>query len=219
MCVPVFPTDFHQMLVIKEEDPSDWSPSLHGNQDPGHLHIKEEKEEFWTSQKGEQLKWLEEADIMRSPFTAVSVKTEGDEEKPPSSQLRQSQAEYSREAETPTSCSAKPLKKETDGEDCGGSEFARSLVLSSFLQPNKDEKASVSFDDHDYWQKPLSDSETDDSDSGWRETRAPETALHALKWHVSVKSEESTQDRIKLPFFFNYFTMKILSCVKSYENK
>ncbi|XP_038592427.1 uncharacterized protein LOC119916467 [Micropterus salmoides] len=67
------PADVQQLLVIKEETPSEWSPSL-DQEDPELLHIKEEQEKLWTSQEGEQLNGLEEADITRFPFTAVPVK-------------------------------------------------------------------------------------------------------------------------------------------------
>ncbi|XP_054628083.1 oocyte zinc finger protein XlCOF22-like isoform X2 [Dunckerocampus dactyliophorus] len=43
-------------------------------------HVKEEEEEFWTTQDGECLQGLEEADLPNLPLTVVSVKTE---DKPP----------------------------------------------------------------------------------------------------------------------------------------
>ncbi|XP_033182101.1 gastrula zinc finger protein XlCGF8.2DB-like [Anabas testudineus] len=58
-------------------------------------HIKEEEEEVWTSLEGEQLPGLEEF-----PFSCVAVKSEDDEEKPQSSQLRQSHTEDNRDFET-----------------------------------------------------------------------------------------------------------------------
>ena len=76
-CLSVFPAGVQQLLVIKEEVPPEWSPSL-DQEDPEPLHIKEEQEEVWTSQEGEQLNGLQEADITRFPFTAVPVKREDD---------------------------------------------------------------------------------------------------------------------------------------------
>ncbi|XP_038592425.1 uncharacterized protein LOC119916466 isoform X1 [Micropterus salmoides] len=131
----VFPTDVQQLLVIKEEVPSECSPSL-DQEDPELLHIKEEQEELWTSQEGEQLNGLEEADITRFPFTAVTVKSEDEEEKPQSPQLHQSQTEDNREAEPSASSSATQIKTETDG----GSEPAGNLD-HSHLQPDTDEKS------------------------------------------------------------------------------
>ena len=76
----VFPAGVQQL--IKEEVSPDWSPSL-DQKDPEPLHIKEEQEELLTSQEGKQVNELGEADIIMYPFTAVTVKSEDDEEKPP----------------------------------------------------------------------------------------------------------------------------------------
>ncbi|XP_028460151.1 zinc finger protein 271-like [Perca flavescens] len=84
--------------------------------DPERRHIKEEEEELCISQDAEQLQAPEEADFS---------KREDDEEKPPSSQLRPSQADESREAEP------QQMETEADGEDCGGSEADAHSHLSS----------------------------------------------------------------------------------------
>ncbi|XP_030256949.1 oocyte zinc finger protein XlCOF6-like isoform X6 [Sparus aurata] len=109
----VFSAGVQQLLVIKEEVSSEWSPSL-DQEDPNPIHIKEEQEEFWASQEGEQLHGVEGADINRFPFTAVIVKTEDHEEKPQTSQLHQSQTEGKTEAEPPASSSTTRIKTETD---------------------------------------------------------------------------------------------------------
>ncbi|XP_039978078.1 zinc finger protein 570-like [Xiphias gladius] len=127
----VCPADVQQLLVSKEEAPpeqQEWSPSLDRAEPPEPPHIKEEQEELWTSQEGEQLQGLEEADINKFSFTPVPVKSEDDdEEKPQTSQLHQSQTEENREAEPPASSSAEQMKTEADGEDCGGPEPASNL--------------------------------------------------------------------------------------------
>ncbi|KAL7382143.1 hypothetical protein ABVT39_017505 [Epinephelus coioides] len=75
-----------QLLVVKEEVPpeqQEWSSSV-DQEDPEPPHIKEEEEEVWSSQEGEQLQGLEEADITKFTFTPVPVKSEDDEEEPQS---------------------------------------------------------------------------------------------------------------------------------------
>ncbi|XP_038580288.1 zinc finger protein 260-like [Micropterus salmoides] len=149
------PADVQQLLVSKEEVPPDqqeWSPRLDQEDPPELPHIKEEQEELWTSQEGEQLPGLEEADITKFTFTPVPVKSEEDdeEEKPQSSQLHQSQTE----------------QMEADGEDCGGPEPARNSDPDRLVQP-------VSNDDSLDW------TETDKSDGDWEETREPHSGLNS----------------------------------------
>ncbi|XP_070708316.1 zinc finger protein 502-like [Pempheris klunzingeri] len=169
--VEVFPAAVQQLLVIKEEDPPQWSPNLE-QKHPEPLHIKEEQDEVWTSQEGEQLNSLEEPDITRFPSTAVPVKSE-DEEKPQSSQLHQSQTEDNREAEPPVSSSATQIKTESGGEDCGGSEPARNQDPDGHSQLSTDEKTSEIEVKNEDRQESLADPgpESEDSDSGWKEAR------------------------------------------------
>ncbi|KAG8012287.1 Gastrula zinc finger protein XlCGF57.1 [Nibea albiflora] len=94
---------------VRTGDQQEWRNSLYPED------IKEEQEELWSSQQVEQLQGLEEDDITRFPFTAVSVKTEDDnEDKTQSLQLHQRQSEESREAEPPASSSAQHMEIETD---------------------------------------------------------------------------------------------------------
>ncbi|XP_033933538.1 zinc finger protein 271-like [Pseudochaenichthys georgianus] len=118
-------------------------------------HMKEEQEELWSSQEGEQLQGLEEADITKSTFTPVPVNSEDDEEKPQSSQLHHKQTEH--------------LETEVDGEDCGGPEPARNSDPEKHLQPETEDNPGGSFE-------PATGetSEPDTEDSGdWKETREP----------------------------------------------
>ncbi|XP_074542295.1 uncharacterized protein LOC141802631 [Halichoeres trimaculatus] len=66
---------------MKEEPPEqqEWSSSLQ-QEDSEPPHIKEEEEELWSSQEGEQLQGLEEAETTKTTFTPVPVKTEEEEQ-------------------------------------------------------------------------------------------------------------------------------------------
>ncbi|XP_042291825.1 zinc finger protein 250-like [Thunnus maccoyii] len=105
------PADVQQLLENREEVPFE-------QQDQEPPHIKEEEEELWTSQEGEQLQGLVGVDIPSSP---VSVKKSEDDEEP--SQLHQSQTEKNRDF-------------------VGGSEPASNVYPDSYLQPVSNEKAS-----------------------------------------------------------------------------
>ncbi len=82
---------------------------------PKPVHIKEERGELLAGQDGKQLNSLEDADISRFKFTAVTVKRENEEEDPCSSQLHGSQTE-DRGAKPPASSSTTHIKTETDAE-------------------------------------------------------------------------------------------------------
>ncbi|KAM6897930.1 uncharacterized protein PEZ65_020017 [Lycodopsis pacificus] len=120
-----------QLLLVKEEVPSEqqeWSSSL-DQEDPEPSHIKEEQEELCTSQEGEQLQGLEEADVK---FSFTPVKSEDEEEEAQSSQLHQRQTEQ--------------METEADGEDCGGPEPDRNLDPDRHPEPDTDEKTRDSLD-------------------------------------------------------------------------
>ncbi|XP_034091057.1 zinc finger protein 316-like [Gymnodraco acuticeps] len=154
--------DVQQLVVVKEEVPpeqQEWSSSLDQEDPEPPPHIKEEQEELWSSQEGEQLQGLEEADITKSTFTPVPVKSEDDEEKPQSSQLHQT--EENREAEPPASSSAEHMETEADGEDCGGPEPARNSDPERHLQPETKDNPGDS-----------SEPDTEDR-ADWKETREP----------------------------------------------
>ncbi|XP_062261146.1 zinc finger and SCAN domain-containing protein 21-like [Platichthys flesus] len=132
----VCPADIQQLMVIKEEVPSEqpkWSP-LVDQEDPEPPHIKDEQEEPWTNQDGQQLQGREEADI-KFTLTPVAVKeSEEDEEKLKSSTLHPSETQENR-------------------ADCGGPETARNSGPDGRLQPGPVDKNEDS-------------SETEDSDMG-----------------------------------------------------
>ncbi|XP_071355578.1 zinc finger and BTB domain-containing protein 49-like [Trachinotus anak] len=156
-----------RQLLVSEEEQQDWSSSL-DQEDPDPPHIKEEQEELWSSQEGEQLQGLEEADFTKFTFTPVPVKSEDDdddEEKPQSSQLHQSQAEENREAEPPASSSAEHMETGADGEDCGGPGPDRNSGPHGHLEPVSEDNSLDSAETDD-----ISD---DDDDDDWKETRKP----------------------------------------------
>ncbi|XP_029284259.1 uncharacterized protein LOC115006269 isoform X2 [Cottoperca gobio] len=121
--------DVQQQLLVREEVPpeqQEWSSSLDQEYPEPPPHIKEEQEELWSSQEGEQLQGLEEADITKFTFTPVPVKSEDDEEKPQSSQLHQRQTEH--------------METGADRDDCGGPEPARKSDPERHLQPDTEDK-------------------------------------------------------------------------------
>ncbi|KAM9726432.1 uncharacterized protein ACNS7B_017353 isoform 2-T2 [Menidia menidia] len=142
-----------QMFLVKEEDP--WIPSL-DPQDPEGLNIKEEEDQLWTSPEEKPFHG-QGTDIRKFSGSAVTVKSENEEEKPELSQLYQIKTEGNRESEPPSSSSAEQMKAEADGEDCGGPEAAGNPDLDDPLASNTDEQTSDSSEtevsDEDYWGK------------------------------------------------------------------
>ncbi|XP_042369478.1 zinc finger protein OZF-like, partial [Plectropomus leopardus] len=167
------PADIQQLLVVEEEllpssvDQEDPEPPhiKEEQEDPEPPHIKEEQEELWSSQEGEQLQGLEEADITKFPFTPVPVKSEDDEEKPQSSQLRQRLTEQ--------------METEADGEDCGGPGPDRNSHPDTHLQPETEDKTGDS-----------SEPEIEVSVDDCKETREPQSGLNSLKNNQVPVSEK-----------------------------
>ncbi|XP_045906384.1 zinc finger protein 135-like isoform X4 [Micropterus dolomieu] len=126
-------TDVQLLLASKAAVPPEqqaWSPSLDQEDPPEPPHIKEEQEELWTSQEGEQLRGLEEADITKFTFTLVPVKSEEDE-KPQSSQLHK-------------------RLTEANGEDCESPEPVRNSDPDRHLQQDTDKISSETDDSCDW---------------------------------------------------------------------
>ncbi|XP_034027284.1 zinc finger protein 484-like [Thalassophryne amazonica] len=111
-----------RQLADKEVAPGqqDWNSSL-DQQDQDLLHTKEELQELWAQQAGEQHQKLQE-DIFITGFlrTHVTVKTE-DEEKPQCSELHPFQEEQEEAVPRPSN-SVQHIETESAGGDCGGPE-------------------------------------------------------------------------------------------------
>ncbi|XP_063754327.1 zinc finger and SCAN domain-containing protein 5C-like isoform X2 [Eleginops maclovinus] len=149
--------DVQQLVVVTEEvlpERQEWSSNLDQEDPESPPDIKQEQEELWSSQMGEELQELEEADITKSAFTPVPVKSEDDEEKLQSLQLHQRQAEH--------------METGTDGEDCQGPEPARDSDPESSLQPKTEDNTQDS-----------SEPDTEDS-ADWKETREPASGSNSL---------------------------------------
>ncbi|XP_032366515.1 zinc finger protein 205-like [Etheostoma spectabile] len=162
--------DVNQLLVIKEEVPpeqQECSSSVDQEEPESPPHIKEEQEELWSSQEGEQLQGLEEADITKFPFTPVPVKSEDDEEEAQSSQLHQRQTQHMETA---------------DGEDCGGQEPTRNSHPYPLLKPETGNQTRDS-----------AEPETNDS-ADWKETREPQSASNSLKHDSRCKKTFSCSE-------------------------
>ncbi|XP_063755124.1 cilia- and flagella-associated protein 251-like [Eleginops maclovinus] len=149
--------DVQQLVVVKEEVPPEQQErgsSLDQEEQEPPPHIKEEQQELWSRREGEQLQGLEEADIIEFTFTPVPVKSEDDEEKPPSSELHHRQTEL--------------METQADGEDCGGPEPASDP--DTHLQPDTEDNTGDS-----------SEPETDGC-GDWKQTREPQPGLSSLKY-------------------------------------
>ncbi|XP_062241611.1 oocyte zinc finger protein XlCOF7.1-like [Platichthys flesus] len=120
-----------QQIVNKEEVPPEqqqWSP-LVDREHPEPPHIKEEQDEPWTNQDGQQLQGLEEADI-KFTLTPVAVKSEEAEEKLQSSNLHPSEMKENR-------------------ADCGEPEPAKNSGPYGLLQPGTEDKSEDSSETED----------------------------------------------------------------------
>ncbi|KAK5606720.1 hypothetical protein CRENBAI_016705 [Crenichthys baileyi] len=157
----VFPADVKQMLMVKEAAPANHRPCA-GLHDPKPHHIKEEQEEVYTSLGGERLNGKEEIDAIRFPVTAISIRSEDDEQSPLLSQLCQDQIK------------GRALQEDIDGgeESIRMQDHGDGSISSETEDTEKDEKA----DDvkHPVSElKHLSDSglKSKDMDNDWKDGR------------------------------------------------
>ncbi|XP_060915224.1 zinc finger protein 32-like isoform X7 [Labrus mixtus] len=157
-------SDIQLLMVRKEEvhpEQQERGSSLNQEDSPEPPQIKEDQEELWSSQEGEQLQGPEEADIIQITFYPVPVKTEEDDgEKPQSPQLQPTLTDQIRDEYS---------KTEAKGEDCEGSDPTTDFNIDSHLQPVSDEETSHS-----------SETVTDDCNCDW-EASEPQEGLNPLQ--------------------------------------
>nr|XP_054591134.1 uncharacterized protein LOC107396895 isoform X3 [Nothobranchius furzeri]XP_054591135.1 uncharacterized protein LOC107396895 isoform X3 [Nothobranchius furzeri] len=163
-----------QLVVLVKGEASEEQSAGVDQQDPEHLHIKEEEEELWTRLEGEHLCLKEETEAVGFPVTAVSIKSEDDEEKPLVSQLHQQQIE---DRDVPTNSSAYQRTAETGG----GAETNRSPDLNPDEQTS-DSSATESADEDVNLDFELRDSVSDtaDGDDGWNENWSSESDVKTV---------------------------------------
>ncbi|XP_059199920.1 zinc finger protein 260-like isoform X2 [Centropristis striata] len=151
----------HQWLIKEEQQ-----------EEPEQPDIKEEQEDFWSSQEvRSHLQGLQEEEhILGFSFTPVLVKSEDNEDEAHSSPLHQRHSEEERKAEPPTSSSTQQMKREAGGEECGGSDPDRVLVSHFKCLSGSDDKTS----------------HNEESVDGMA-TRKPQTHLNTMKNKVPVR--------------------------------
>ncbi|XP_041665756.1 zinc finger protein OZF-like [Cheilinus undulatus] len=166
----VFPVEVLQLSVLEEEVSPEQQKSSSLNQvisEP--LQIKDEPEELWSSQEGEQIHEPVGEDI-KFTFVPVPVKREDDKEKHHSSQFHQRHT--------------KQMETGADGVDCGGAEAARYFVPERDLKPETESQTDES-----------SDPESDDS-TDWRETTQHQSGFMSVEksMRTGAKTEEKLHD-------------------------
>ncbi|XP_028303840.1 gastrula zinc finger protein XlCGF8.2DB-like [Gouania willdenowi] len=120
--------------------------STDGLQLQDHLHIKKEEEELWESLEEKQ-----ETDI-----TAVTVKSEDEEEEAQCSLLHWRQSEENIKGEPATCSSAKLMKVEPNGDISEGPEAANTCTQQD---TDGEETDCSDTEDSEDWREPLSQSE------------------------------------------------------------
>ncbi|XP_041665157.1 zinc finger protein 436-like [Cheilinus undulatus] len=142
----VFPVEVHQLFEKKEEVLLDQQErDAIRNQDIiKSPYIKDEPEELWDSQKGEQLHKPENTHIIKFTFVPAPMKSEEEEDKPQSTHLLQIKTEQ--------------MENGCDGEDFGEPSATTYLDPERILQTETEIKSEDS-----------SGIETDDS-ADWMET-------------------------------------------------
>ncbi|KAM9839125.1 uncharacterized protein ACBR49_017793 [Aulostomus maculatus] len=117
----VSPADVQELLVSEEEVPpeqQEWSSRVEQEQ-PEPPHIKEEQEELWTSQEGEQLQGLEEADIIKFSFTPVPSDSDDETSDSPEPESDDSFDDWIKPSQTKSGLNCNTGEKSTSCSDGG----------------------------------------------------------------------------------------------------
>ncbi|KAL3968158.1 uncharacterized protein LOC100704888 isoform X1 [Oreochromis niloticus] len=154
-------SEVQQLLEMKEDHP-EWGLGL-DQQDRESLQIKEEQEELWTNQEGEQHNGLKVTDVTTFPFTIVTVKSEDDDkEKSQSLQLHQSQTEDNNEMEPLTSSPAKQVCRQRQQVYSQSPNMLQKNVSRFSIPPIERRTARRSMKGRGRWQKCLPASSSSD---------------------------------------------------------
>ncbi|XP_020339367.1 zinc finger protein with KRAB and SCAN domains 8-like [Oncorhynchus kisutch] len=113
----ILPVPEEEVLAEKQHCEQEWSPSL-DQEDTEPTQIKEEQEEFGTSQEEEQLQGLE-SDIKEFIFSLPCVKSDYDQDPPQPLYLYQNQTVENREGDSLPTKTTEDIKTELDGEGYG----------------------------------------------------------------------------------------------------
>ncbi|XP_071015431.1 zinc finger protein 664-like [Oncorhynchus clarkii lewisi] len=113
----ILPLPEEEVIAEKQHCEQEWSPSL-DQEDPEPTQIKEEQEEFGTSQEEEQLQGLE-YDIKEFIFSLPCVKSDYDQDPPQPLYLYQNQTVENREGDSLPTKTTEDIKTELDGEGYG----------------------------------------------------------------------------------------------------
>ncbi|XP_031601293.1 uncharacterized protein wu:fb74b10 [Oreochromis aureus] len=154
-------SEVQQLLEMKEDHP-EWGLGL-DQQDRESLQIKEEQEELWTNQEGEQHNGLKVTDVTTFPFTIVTVKSEDDDkEKSQSLQLHQSQTEDNNEMEPLTSSPAKQVCRQRQQVYSQSPNMLQKNMSRFSIPPIERRTARRSMKGRGRWQKCLPASSSSD---------------------------------------------------------
>ncbi|XP_028309535.1 zinc finger protein 37-like [Gouania willdenowi] len=167
---------------------------------PERLHIKEEPEMLSEGQEEKQLCVQQETNSAACP-----VKCEDEEEKPQVSQLHWRQLTDINMKEEPSTCTLDEfMKRQSVGINSKGPEAEQnpdpnSLVLQGpdGTETDSSQTEDSSKDDDDFWQKPLSDSETEaDFDSTRKKRKMSDSSKNTVMGCKASKTRISSFQQI-----------------------